>query len=248
MSDLRDKLILITGASGGIGCALVEYLLSQGMRNLILHYRNEPEFLHAILHRFELPIEKHCLQADLTLEKEVGKLSAKLKAGHDPLWAVINLAGSTSNGMSWKLSLDAFRKVIDSSLLTTFLTCRELIPMLRESGAGRIINTSSIVASTGVVGASHYAAAKSGVESFTKSLALELASKNITVNTLALGYFEYGMISSVPEDIRSSLKMKIPANRFGLGSEIGGLVRYLLSDEGSYMTGQVLHLNGGLYL
>ena len=118
---------------------------------------------------------------------------------------------------------------------------------MRDARAGRIINVSSVVAFSGVAGAAHYCAAKAGIVGFSKSIARELISRQITVNALALGYFDYGMLYTVPEDLREAIREQIPAGRFGSAAEVGGMVAYLLSDEAAYTTGQVLHLNGGMY-
>ena len=118
---------------------------------------------------------------------------------------------------------------------------------MRAAGGGRIVNTSSVVAFTGVAGASHYCAAKAGVVGFTKSIARELVSKHVTANVLALGYFDYGMLYTVPENLREGIREQIPARRFGTAAEIGGTLIHLLSDEGAYTNGQVLHINGGMY-
>jgi NAD(P)-dependent dehydrogenase (short-subunit alcohol dehydrogenase family) len=119
---------------------------------------------------------------------------------------------------------------------------------MRQQGGGRIINISSILAHTGMPGASHYCAAKAGIEGFTRAVALEAASKKVTVNALALGYFDKGIIAEVPADILEVIKSQIPLERLGNASEIFPLVSYLLSPESAYMTGQVIHLNGGRYL
>ncbi len=128
-----------------------------------------------------------------------------------------------------------------------FLCSKHFIPKMRECGEGRIINFSSVTAFTGIPGASHYAAAKAGLVGFTKSLALELANKKITANAIALGYFGTGLIDSVPEHLQAEIKTKIPLNRFGDASDVGSTVEFLLSDSAAFMTGQVLHLNGGQY-
>lgn len=247
MTDLDQRNLLITGANGGVGVALVENLLESGVRKLALQYRRSAESLLPVLKKFDLDPEKVCFQADMTKETDAAALREKVLQSYGPVWGLINLAGSTSNGMSWKLTLDQFNQIIAGNLTATFLACREFIPSMREVGGGRILNTSSVVAFTGVAGASHYCAAKAGIAGFTKGIALELASKGITANALALGYFNYGMLNTVPEAHRNTIQAKIPVGRFGKASEIGGLIRFLLSDEGAYTTGQVLHVNGGLY-
>jgi 3-oxoacyl-[acyl-carrier protein] reductase len=242
-----DKPVVLTGASGGIGVALTDYLLSRGFTSLALQYHSHLEPLLPVLEKYKLDPERVCFKADLTNEVEVRKFAQDVKERFHCLWGLINLAGASSNGMSWKLSFADFKKIVDANLTGTFLACREFIPMMREGGGGRIINTSSVVGATGVVGASHYCAAKSGIMGFTKAVALELASKNVTVNTLALGYFEYGMLYTIPENLRNDIKARIPVARFGQAREIGGLIEYLMGENGGYMTGQVLHLNGGMH-
>jgi NAD(P)-dependent dehydrogenase (short-subunit alcohol dehydrogenase family) len=150
--------------------------------------------------------------------------------------------------MSWNLSLDDYKKVIDDNLTSTFLMCREFTPSMRSAGCGRIINVSSVIAHSGVAGASHYCAAKAGVEGFTKSIAIELSRKNITANAVALGYFETGIIDQVPKEAQDKIKALTPAGRFGRVEEFAGVVKYLLSDSSSFMTGEVLNVNGGYHL
>ena len=171
-----------------------------------------------------------------------------MRSAHGAIWGLVHFAGSTSNGMSWKLSLEEFNRVIHANLTSTFLTCREFIPGMREANGGRIITISSIVAFSGIAGAAHYSASKAGVVGLTKSLALELASKKITVNALALGYFNHGMIHTVPENLRAQIRTRIPTDRFGEADEIGGMLKYLLSADGAFLTGQTLHINGGQYV
>jgi 3-oxoacyl-[acyl-carrier protein] reductase len=137
--------------------------------------------------------------------------------------------------------------VLRDSVITTFLTCRRFIPGMRAARGGRIVNVSSVVAFAGVAGASHYGAAKAGVVGYTKSIARELANRGVTANVLALGYYDYGMMYTIPDDIREEIRASIPAGRLGTAAEIGGMLSFLLSDEGGYTTGQVLHINGGLY-
>jgi 3-oxoacyl-[acyl-carrier protein] reductase len=244
---MTDKPVILTGASGGIGLALTDYLLSHGAERLALQYRSAPDELFDVVRRHGLDPDRHCFRADLSDAQDVAGFGAKVREEFGPAWGLVNLAGSTSNGLSWKLSLEEFERVIADSLTTTFLSCREFIPAMREARGGRIVNVSSVVAFSGVAGASHYGAAKAGVVGFTKSIARELAARQITANVLALGYFDYGMLYTVPEDHRESIREQIPTGRFGTAAEIGAMVMHLLSDDAAYTTGQVLHINGGMY-
>lgn len=241
------KNILITGASGGIGLALSETLISSGMRNLIFQYRSKKEELEKLLEKFDIDT-KRMVFCDLTSEAQIELMHKHVKDNFGSTWGIINLAGASSNSMSWKMTKDDFKKIIDNNLVSTFSVCKEFIPEMREQGGGRIINISSVVASTGVPGASHYCAAKAGIEGFTRSIALELANKNITVNTLALGYFEYGLINHLSSQHQDDVKAKTPAKRFGKACEIAGAIKFLVSEEGSFTTGQVIHINGGFHL
>lgn len=244
---MTEQTIVVTGASGGIGVALTDYLLTHGVGRLALQYRKSPDALFETLRRHGLDPDKHCFRADLSDESDVRAFGLDVHRSLGTPWGLINLAGATSNGVSWALSLEDFSAVVARNLTTTFLTCREFIPAMRKADGGRIINTSSVVAFSGVAGASHYCAAKAGVVGFTKAVARELSTRHITANVMALGYFEYGMLNTVPSDLLDGIRQQIPARRFGTAAEIGGTVLHLLSDESAYTTGQVLHINGGMY-
>ncbi|MCU1488989.1 MAG: 3-oxoacyl-(acyl-carrier-protein) reductase [Acidimicrobiaceae bacterium] len=245
---MAGRTIVLTGASGGIGVALTDYLLQNGITRLAVQYHtSSPDKLFAVLQQHGLDPEKHCFRADLTKEDDVRAFGEGVRGALGTPWGLINLAGSSSNAMSWKLSLDEFERVIASNLTTTFLVCREFIPAMRDADGGRIINTSSVVAFTGVPGTSHYCAAKAGIVGFTKAIARELTTRHITANVMALGYFDYGMLYTVPDDLREGIRQQIPAARFGTVAEVGGMVSHLLSDDSGYTTGQVLHINGGMY-
>jgi 3-oxoacyl-[acyl-carrier protein] reductase len=247
VDGLDGRPILLTGANGGIGLALTDYLLESEQSPLVCQYRTESDALFETVRKHGLDPKRHCIRADLANEDDVRELGARVATDFGPIWGLINLAGSTSNGVAWKLSLDEFQRVMLDSLTTTFLVCREFIPAMREAEGGRIVNISSVVAFSGAPGASHYAAAKAGIVGYTKSIARELASRRVTANVLALGYFDYGMLYTVPETLREGIRQEIPAGRFGSASEIGGMLSHLLSEHSAYTTGQVLHINGGLY-
>jgi len=248
MTTSYPGAILITGANGGLGSVLVDYLLSHGVTNIACAYHSDCDRLREVFNSHNMDFDSHCFGADLVVESEVKALYDTVSRVRGKVWGVINVAGGSSNGVSWKLSGDEFQEVVNQNLFSSFLVSKMFIPDMRENVSGRIINFSSIVGFKGVAGASHYCAAKAGIAGLTRSLALELVNKNITVNALALGYFDGGLVYDIPVEIREQLKEEIPQHRFGKVSELGGLIRYLLSDEGAYMTGQVLHINGGLYL
>ena len=242
-----SPVTLLTGANGGLGLDLAACFLKAGHRKIAFHHRSAPDKLVALLKEHDLSPESHLFSADLTHEDEVRLLRESVESKLGPVQSLINLAGASSNGMSWKLGLDEFRKIVDANLTSTFLSCREFIPGMRNAGNGRIVNVSSVVAFTGAAGASHYCAAKAGIAGFTGAIALELASKKITANTIALGYFDRGLIQSVPAEIQAKIKEKIPTQRFGEPKEIFSCLEWLLGDGGAYTTGQVIHINGGLY-
>jgi NAD(P)-dependent dehydrogenase (short-subunit alcohol dehydrogenase family) len=242
-----ENTVLITGASGGIGLALTEALLTTGGYNIVCHYRTRETAISELLRNRGIDSGHHLVRADLTNEDEVALLQAAVHRRFGPLYGLINLAGASSNAMTWKMTRAQFEETVSDNLLTTFLTCRQFIPEMREQNRGRIINISSVVAHTGVAGASHYCAAKAGIIGFTKAMARELAPRNISASVIALGYFDYGMIHTIPDHLRESIRQTIPAQRFGNIDSLAGLISFLLGDAGSYAGGQVYNLNGGLY-
>ena len=239
--------VLITGANGGVGQHVARYLLERGERHIVCHFRGDRRNVDALLREYDLDPALHAVQASLTDEDAVEAMASRLLAAFGAVSRLVNVAGSSSNAMSWKMSRDEFRQVVDDSLLTTFLCCKHLIPAMRDARFGRIVTISSIVGFTGIAGASHYSAAKAGLVGFTKSIALELASRGITANAVALGYIDAGLINSIPDAMQAEIQKKIPLNRFGNKDEVGAAVAYLLADESACFTGQVLHLNGGQY-
>lgn len=244
---MTKKMILVTGANGGIGQYVSRFLLSRGERNIVLHYRSANENVERLLREFDLDPKIHSVQADLLDEAAVTHIANSLNERFGGVDRLVNVAGSSSNAMSWKLPTAEFVRILNDNLVTSFICCKAFIPGMRENNFGRIINFSSIVGSTGMPGASHYAAAKAGLGGLTKSLALELASKGITVNAVALGYFNAGLIETVPPDLREDIKSRIPMRRFGNEQDVGALVTYLLSRDAGFLTGQVMHVNGGQF-
>jgi NAD(P)-dependent dehydrogenase (short-subunit alcohol dehydrogenase family) len=230
------KNILIIGASGGLGTEMVKFFAEKNYR-LALHYHDNP------------PADSSfkSFQADIRKEDEVESLIQNVIADLGRVDVVINNAGISKNAISWKADIENWNETIGVNLTGPFLVCKHLIPYMREQNFGRIIFMSSVVAETGMVGASAYAASKSGLFGLTKSLSRELANKEITVNAVALGYFNTGMIDDVSKELQEELKRQIPKNELGQPLELAHLIEYIISDNASYLTGQTLNLNGGLY-
>ena len=240
-----NKRILLTGASGGIGRNCVKPLLDAGY-DLVLHYHNNLELLVEHLDGIKVKKRIPCLKADLTKEDEVQELFACIHDTVGPVDILINNAGVSSSGMSWKLSIDEWNHTLNSNITTAFLASKHAIPMMRERQWGRIINIASVVAQIGMPGTSAYAASKSALYGFTRSVAKELANKNITVNTLSLGYMETGMIETVTEEFKNEIIDKIPMKKLGSIDSIVSSILFLISEESSYITGQDIGINGGL--
>ena len=236
---MEQKVILITGASGGMGSALAELFSAENVL-LALQYNTNvikiPES-NAIAH----------FQANLTSEPEVEKLVSDVISKFGRIDVLINNAGISKSSMSWKTDIETWRETMAINLDAPFFLSKHVIPGLRNQKSGRIINISSVVAQTGFIGTSAYAASKAGLIGLTKTLSKELSSSGITVNALALGYFNVGMIDDVPLDLQTEIISTIPAKKLGEPATVFKTIQWLISDEGSYVTGQTINLNGGLF-
>lgn len=231
------KTILIMGSSGGLGQAMAKYFSERDF-NLALHYnQNETkgDFKNG---------KKY--QADITNEKEVKNLIEKVIEDFGQLHAVINNAGISKSEITWKTEAENWNNTLAVNLSGPFYVAKYALPYMRQNNFGRLIFISSIVAQTGFVGTSAYAASKAGLLGLTKSIAKEVANKNITVNAIAPGYFNAGMINDVSDDLQENLKQQIPTGKLGAPIEIAALIEHLISDNASYITGQTLSINGGL--
>lgn len=233
--------VIVTGASGGLGSVVASVLALRGY-DVVAQYRSvEPKIVAP-----DAKVRR--IKADLTDEKQAAELIVHALGAPTPLWGVVNLAGGCINGMSWKLGADDFANVLEQNVITMHNVLRAAIPVMRDVGAGgRIVNVSSIVGETGAVGAAAYAAAKAAVVGYTKSLALELAKKEITANVINAGYFSAGLIAAVggPEHVAKIVE-RIPLARLGTPFELAAAVEFLLRDDSRYITGQVLGVNGGM--
>ncbi|MBL7899318.1 MAG: SDR family oxidoreductase [Crocinitomicaceae bacterium] len=234
-----SKTILLIGSSGGLGNVISNWFAEKGF-NLAMHFHKHEPIVPAGNHK------KY--KADITDENQVQQLIKQVIADFGKIDVVINNAGISKSEMSWKTSAESWNQSLAVNLTGPFFIAKHVLPHMRTNNGGRIIFMSSVVAQTGFIGTSAYTASKAGLIGLTKTLAKENATKNITINTLAPGYFSTGMISDVTEDLQEELKKFIPVGKLGNPTEIAALIDYIISDNASYLTGQVIGLNGGLHM
>jgi NAD(P)-dependent dehydrogenase (short-subunit alcohol dehydrogenase family) len=225
-------VVVITGVSGGLGSYLAD-ALSEDHFVIGTYYSRNPMYMNA-------PMD--FVQVDVCSSTSVAAF-AKTIEGYNDL-ALINLAGVSEDAMAHKMPDGLWDSVMDVNLRGTFLMCKALLPYMRENGWGRIINVSSVVGQMGVPGTAAYSASKAGVLGLTRTLAIENATKGITVNALALGYFNAGMLRALPLEVREHIREAIPMKRFGSPLNIELAVHFLLKAD--YITGATININGGL--
>jgi 3-oxoacyl-[acyl-carrier protein] reductase len=242
MFDLSGKTALVTGASGGIGAAIARALHRQGAAVVLSGTRREALDQLAT----SLGERTHVCPADLADPRAADALTAAAEAAAGKLDILVNNAGMTKDGLALRMSDADWQAVLEVDLAAPFRLSRAGLKFMLRRRAGRIINIGSIVGSTGNPGQANYAAAKAGLIGLTKSLAQEVASRGITVNLVAPGFVETAMTDALPEAARRGLAEKIPLGRLGQPADIAAAVAYLASDEAGWVTGAVLHVNGGM--
>lgn len=242
MFDLTGKNALVTGASGGIGRAVAKALHAQGA-TVTLHGTRK-EVLDELA--AELKERAHVLTCNFSDAEAVEKLVPDAEAAMGQLDILVNNAGITRDGLVMRMKDQDFWDVINVNLGTAFRLSRAAVKGMMKRRFGRIINISSVVGVTGNPGQVNYVASKAGLIGMTKSLAQELASRNITVNAVAPGFISSPMTDALTDDQKKRITDSIPLARMGAGDDVAGAVAYLASAEAAYVTGQTLHVNGGL--
>ena len=241
---MRKKNVLITGGNKGIGRAIVENL-SKNYENVIFTYNSDIESANRVTSNIHNSESFQCNLKEFNAVKALSE-TIKKKFGHIDI--LINNAGYDSDSTLLKMNENIWHDVIDINLKSIYYLTKGFLNEMLENNWGRIINISSIAGLTGAFGKSNYSAAKSGIIGFTKSIALETASKNITVNAIAPGAIETSMYHRIPEKYRNNIQQNIPMKRVGQAEEVADLVAFLVSNKASYITGQTIHINGGSYL
>ncbi|HVO15604.1 MAG TPA: 3-oxoacyl-[acyl-carrier-protein] reductase [Alphaproteobacteria bacterium] len=242
MFELGGKTALVTGASGGIGGAVARALHAQGATVALSGTRVEP--LEAL--KAALGDRAHVLRCDLGDAAATEKLVPDAEAALGKLDILVNNAGLTRDTLALRMKDEDWQKVIDVNLTAGFRLARAALRGMMKRRWGRIVGITSIVGVTGNPGQANYAASKAGMIGMTKALAAEVASRNITVNCVAPGFIETAMTGALTEAQKAALLGRIPAGRLGAAADVAAAVVYLSSEEAAYVTGQTLHVNGGM--
>tara|TARA_B100000949_G_scaffold53600_1_gene47206 strand:+ start:331 stop:1065 length:735 start_codon:yes stop_codon:yes gene_type:complete len=243
MINFKNKKILVTGASGGIGSEIVKKFVSLG--GDVLGTGTKAEKLDLIKKQYQnIKVKKFDISEHSRIEEFIDDVVLEL-GGLDVL---INNAGTNVDNLSLRMKEEEWKKVIDINLTSTFLLTKHAIKKMLRNKFGRVVNITSVVGHTGNLGQSNYAAAKSGIIGMSKSLALEYAKKNITINCVSPGFIVSDMTMNIAEKVRLYLTSRIPMGKLGTGEDVSNCVAFLSSDQASYITGETLHVNGGMYM
>ena len=243
MINFKEKKILITGATGGIGKALVKKFVS--LQGNILATGTKNEKLDDLKKEFpSISVLKFDISEHSKIEEFIENVSSQL-VGLDVL---VNNAGMNMDNLSLRMKDEEWKKVIHINLGSTFFLCKSAIKKMLKNKYGRIVNITSVVGHTGNIGQSNYAASKAGIIGMSKSLAIEYAKKNITINCVSPGFIQSNMTDRIVESIKLALTSRIPMSRLGSGEDVSNTVAFLSSDAASYITGETIHVNGGMYM
>ena len=244
MNDLKNKNIIVTGATGGIGNSIIKKLDNLGAN--VLATGTKLEKLNDIKSRF--PNIK-ILNFDISEMDKVEKFidDATLQLGGN-LDCLINNAGITQDNLAIRMTIDQWKKVIEVNLSSTFLLSKYAIKKMLKNKSGKIINITSVVGHTGNLGQSNYTASKAGIIAMSKSLAIEYAKKNININCISPGFIKTSMTEKIDPKFKELILAKIPSNRLGEPSDVANVAAFLSSEMSNYITGETIHVNGGMYL
>jgi len=243
MISFKNKNILITGATGGIGNELVKKFVS--LEGNVIGTGTKTEKLDLLKKKYpKIKVKRFDISEHARIEEFVENINLEL-GGLDVL---INNAGKNMDNLSLRMKDDEWKQVIDINLTSTFLLAKYSIKKMLKNKFGRVVNITSVVGHTGNLGQSNYAASKAGIIGMSKSLALEYAKKNITVNCISPGFIVSDMTMNIAEKVKLYLTSRIPMGKLGTGEDVSNCAAFLSSDQASYITGETVHVNGGMYM
>ena len=244
MIDLKNKNIIVTGASGGIGNSIVKRLNDCNAN--ILASGTRAEKLDELKSKFNnIKILKFDISQVDKVEEFIENASSELGGNLD---CIVNNAGITKDNLAIRMNLDEWKKVIDINLTSTFLLSKYSIKKMLKNKSGKIINITSVVGHTGNLGQANYTASKAGIVAMSKSLAIEYAKKNININCISPGFIKTNMTDKIDEKYKEIIISKIPSARLGEPEDIANAVLFLASNQSDYINGETLHVNGGMYM
>ena len=241
-----DKAAMITGATRGIGKQIALTLANEGY-NIVLNYRTENDELKQLKNEIESKKVK-CLtvQGDVTNFEDCKQMIESAIKEFGKIDVLVNNAGITKDMLLARMKEEDFKQVIDVNLVGTFNMTKNVISYMMKARNGRIINISSVVGIAGNAGQTNYSASKAGIIGFTKSLAKEVASRNILVNAVAPGFIETNMTDVLKQEVKDEIAKNIPLKRMGTPQDVANVVKFLASEDSSYITGQVISVDGGM--
>ena len=244
----ENKIALITGATRGIGKEIALELAENGF-DIAINYRSKQEGMEEL----KKEIEKHnvraeFVKADVSNFEKCENMVKETIEKFGKIDVLVNNAGITKDGLIMRMKKEDFENVIDVNLTGTFNVTRNVIPYMIKQKSGRIINLSSVVGVVGNAGQTNYSASKAGIIGFTKSLAKEVASRNILVNAIAPGFIDTDMTAVLSDSVKEGINAQIPLRRMGSAKEIAKVVKFLSSEDSSYVTGQVINVDGGMVM
>ena len=244
MNNLKDKKIIVTGASGGIGNAIVKRLSENGAN--ILATGTKMEKLDTLKSNFK---NVKTIKFDISQTDKIDEFidNATLELGGN-IDCIVNNAGITHDNLAIRMTLEEWKRVIDINLTSTFLLSKFAIKKMLKNKSGKIINITSVVGHTGNLGQANYTASKAAIVAMSKSLSIEYAKKNININCISPGFIKTSMTEKLDQKIQDNIISKIPSARLGEPEDIANAVLFLASNQSDYINGETLHVNGGMYM
>ena len=243
-----SKVAFITGATRGIGRSIALELANEGY-NIALNYRTENEALETLKKEIsELSVKCYPVQGDVSKAEDSERMTKEIIEHFEQIDVLVNNAGITKDNLILRMKEEEFTDVINVNLVGTFNITKNVIKYMTKKRYGKIINISSVVGISGNAGQSNYAASKAGIIGFTKSIAKELASRNITANAVAPGFIQTDMTNVLKDEIKEAIESTIPLKRLGTAEDVAKVVKFLASDDSNYITGQVINVDGGMLM
>lgn len=245
--SIEGKVALVTGATRGIGKAIAEELGRQGA--IVVGTATSEKGAATISQNLDdAGTQGKGMVLDVASQASIDAVIAAIQSEFGAVTILVNNAGITKDNILMRMKEDEWDSVINTNLSSIYRVAKGCLRGMTKARWGRIINVSSVVASMGNAGQSNYAAAKAGIEGFSRALAREVGSRSITVNSVAPGFIDTDMTSGLPEEQKDKLKAQIPLNRLGRPEEVAAVVGFLASEPGGYVTGDTIHVNGGMYM